>query len=181
VSSVSNTGASARSGGRGLVIGLLACLLVVLSGVSFLVWKMRKDQLALATPPAVTVDTPKPDVVPSALPSAAPVAKTEVTVRVTPAEATVTVDGKPRPLVAGAFTLEGEPGDTFHVVAKVAARTEAKDIVVGKKPSTETVEVPPDPKAGRPKVPAGTKPHTTAATPTAAPTTTGAPIGASTF
>jgi hypothetical protein len=79
----------------------------------------------------------------SATPATA--AKVEVKVRITPAEAQVTVDGKPAKSFAdGVLSLEGEAGDTFDVVATVGDRKQVKQVMIRKdgKGSIDAIEVP---------------------------------------
>ena len=67
-----------------------------------------------------------------------------VRVKISPATATVTVNGKSAAVVDGAVTLDGEPGDSFEVAARIGDRELKKQIFLRKdgKPSIDSVDVP---------------------------------------
>jgi hypothetical protein len=124
------------------------------------------------------------------------------TIKISPPTAVVTVNGKPATVTDGAITIDGEPGDSFDIVAKAGDRQLAKQIVLRKdgKPSVDALEVPGAPPAfGKPLPPgktdagaAGTSTSTgantgkppgppTASTTTSPPGTSTTPVGVSTF
>jgi hypothetical protein len=118
-----------------------------------------------------------------------------VSVKITPPDCEVLVNGAPTTLHAGALALEGEPGDSFAVAVRYKGKKQERQVMIGKdgKPSIDAIDVAVDKKpiAG-PAVTGkivGQPTATAAAEPTAkpAPTATATqkpnagPVGESTF
>jgi len=201
--SVSTTSSPQRSGKRVALVAVAAVAVLggAIAAVSLGGARNKADNAAAGPPATTTEPTTKPEK-PTEKTS---VTSVRVTLKITPPDAEVLVDGKTATSFAGGvLTLEGEPGDSFQIVAKSGTRAVNKQVFIGKdrKASVEAIEVPIETKTASGAVkPATTKPGTkeTAAakeTVTAAPppppphvekppppppATAGTPIGASTF
>lgn len=192
--SLGSTGVPLPSSGsrRGLFIGLAAAAAV--AGVVAAVSLNRFGEPTTAAsqqPPVEEVRKPEKAAI-----AQASTVRVRVPVRVTPAESEVLVDGKAAATFTnGVLTLEGEPGDSFEVVAKIGTKSVSKQVFIGKdaKPSVSAIEVPAEPKVVLTTKPTTaktvTKPSASAAPtgtqpekpPPPPPATASTPIGASTF
>ncbi len=164
------SGGSQGRSRRGLwLAGLLTTLLLGGAG-SFLALKGQSggapSESAKAASPVVSLVPSAPRV--TAEPPAP--ASRQRHIAILPANASVTVDGSPRPLDAGALMLEGDPGDTFLVVVMLeAARVERRVSILkdgGVEPSS--IELP-APKTAAPPAAARVSKPASAARPGASP------------
>lgn len=99
---------------------------LAVAGVSLAIlgaaWMLRPGEpRPVAVPPVVASTTPHEPAPSAALPVALPVM--HVRVPVSPAQARVSIKGKPQELQDGAIELHGEPGDEFPVLVEVEGQT----------------------------------------------------------
>jgi len=174
----------------------LGAVAVVLVGGIGTVLALNRDPPKVAAAPAETEEK-KPS--PEPKPTVQAATKLTVAVKVSPAEAEVTVDGKAVPLAAGVLTLQGEPGDAFAVVAKYKDKKQERQVIIGKdgKASVESLELTVDKKPAAVTTGKATStgkvlgepvatiaPPTTTPSPATTPTPTATatqPVGASSF
>ncbi len=92
-----------------LAVGITLVAVAAAAGA----WMLRGDDTKNA--PAALVATPAPDRASASVPQVTPVSVVTARVPVSPPDASVTVGGRPRPLVGGALELSGESGQEFDV------------------------------------------------------------------